>query len=110
MRWVFRWVFSNDHAMMLNRDNFVFGADRVEFCGCEARTDVFSPDLKKTRAITEFPQPGCVTNLRSFPFLRPIWGVIARDLCDCCALRQLLNPKNVRVSTEYHALNHTLNI
>ncbi|XP_043240720.1 uncharacterized protein K02A2.6-like [Amphibalanus amphitrite] len=56
----------NDNDITLNGDKFVFGADHVEFCGYEISADGYKPDQKKTRAIAEFPQPECITDLRSF--------------------------------------------
>ena len=95
----------NDHGITLNGDKFVFGTDRVEFCGYEVCADGYSPDLKKTRAIAEFPQPGCVTDLRSFLGLVHQLGAFCPEISATAEpLRQLLRPKNAWVWTEDHTI------
>ena len=95
----------DDNGITLNGDKFVFGADRVEFCGYEISADGYSPDQKKTRAIAEFPQPGCITDLRSFLGLVHQLGEFSPEISAAAEpLRQLLRPKNVWIWTEDHTI------
>ena len=92
-----------DNGITLNGEKFVFGADRVEFCGYEISADGYSPDQRKTRAIAEFPRPGCVTDLRSFLGLVHQLGAFSPEISAASEpLRQLLRPKNAWVWTEDH--------
>ena len=93
----------DDNGITLNGDKFIFGADRVDFCGYEISADGYSPDQKKTRAIAEFPQPGCLTDLRSFLGLVTQLGAFSSEVSAAAEpLRQLLRPRNTWIWTEDH--------
>ena len=52
--------------MTLNPDKCSFAEEEVEFCGFKIDKTGYTADDKKVRAIAEFPQPSCLTDLRSF--------------------------------------------
>ena len=54
------------NGITLNPDKFKFGNDRVEFAGFEITMDSVRPCEKYLRAITEFPRPKNITDVRSW--------------------------------------------
>ena len=55
-----------DQSISLNRDKFRFGQEEVLFAGYVLSSLGYSPDPKLLSAITDFPAPESVTDLRSF--------------------------------------------
>ena len=54
------------NGITLNPEKFRFAEDKVEFAGFEITTDTVKPCRKYTRAISEFPTPKNLTDIRSW--------------------------------------------
>ena len=54
------------HGITLNPDKFVFAQETVEFAGFEITTDSVRPCKKYLQAITDFPIPKNITDIRSW--------------------------------------------
>lgn len=54
------------HGITLNPEKFVFGAPTVEFAGFEITPDSVRPCQKSLKAITDFPTPQNITDVRSW--------------------------------------------
>ena len=54
------------HGITLNPDNFIFGADTVEFAGFEIANDTVRQCRKYLDAIRNFPTPANITDVRSW--------------------------------------------
>ncbi len=70
-------------------DKFRFAQDEVEFAGFEITNDTVKPCKKYVRAISEFPIPQNLTDVRSWFGL-----VIVRIQHDCLPFRDLLKANN----------------
>ena len=93
----------DDHGMTLNPEKCSFGQDEVEFCGFKINRTGYTADGKKVRAIAEFPQPACLTDLRSFLGLVNQLGDFSPDVAVAAEpLRHLLRPKNTWSWTPMH--------
>ena len=94
----------DDHEMTLNPDKCSFSEEEVEFCGYKTGQAGYTADDKKVRAIAEFTQPSCITDLRSFLGLVNQLGDFARDVSVAAEpLRHLLRPKNTWLWTSLHS-------
>ena len=94
----------DEHGMTLNPDKCSFATDNVEFCGFKIDRTGYTADGKKVRAIAEFPQPACITDLRSFLGLVNQLGDFSPDVSAAAEpLRHLLRPKNVWMWTPLHS-------
>ncbi|XP_068201698.1 uncharacterized protein [Palaemon carinicauda] len=54
------------HGITLNAEKFVIASPTVSFCGYTLSENGFAADEEKVRAISEFPKPANLTDLRSF--------------------------------------------
>ncbi len=54
------------NGITLNPEKFQFAEDNVEFAGFEITSDAVKPCRKYTRAITDFPTPKNLTDVRSW--------------------------------------------
>jgi hypothetical protein len=55
-----------DHGVVFNRDKFRFGEEIVEFAGFELSMEGFKPAKRRIEAITNFPEPTSITDVRSW--------------------------------------------
>ena len=93
-----------DNGITLNAKKCVFAAESVDFCGFTVGASGYTPDSKKTAAVSSFPQPECLTDLRSFLGLVHQMGAFSPDVARAAEpLRQLLRPKNSWLWTEEHS-------
>ena len=92
-----------DKGISLKREKFVFAQKQVQFCGYILSPEGYRIDPCITEAITQFPKPTNITDLRSFFGLANQLGeftdVIAAKLEP---LRPLLKPKNAFCWDEVH--------
>ena len=94
----------NDHGMTLNPEKCSFAEDKVEFCGFKVNRTGYTADDKKVRVIAKFPQPACITDLRSFLGLVNQLGDFSSEVAIAAEpLRHLLRPKNTCSWTPMHA-------
>ena len=92
-----------EHGMTLNPEKCSFAEAEVEFCGFKVNRTGYTADNKKVRAIAEFPQPACLTDMRSFLGLVNQLGDFSPDVAVAAEpLRHLLRPKNAWVWTPLH--------
>ena len=54
------------HGVTLNPEKFRFAQDEVEFAGFEITNDTVHPCKRYIRAITDFPTPQSLTDIRSW--------------------------------------------
>ena len=87
-----------EHGITLNKRKFVFAVADTSFCGYNLRPAGIAADPAKLRAISEFPAPTNITELRSFLGLVNQLGDFTADIASSAEdLRGLLRPKNVLV-------------
>ena len=55
-----------DNGIVFNKDKFQFAQQTVEFAGFEITQDGYRPLKKIISAITDFPSPRCITDVRSW--------------------------------------------
>ena len=67
------------HGITLNRKKYQLGSE-VEFAGMIISKDGIKPDPKKIEALTRFPIPTSLTDLRAFVGLATQLGQFAPDL------------------------------
>ena len=92
-----------DNGITLNPKKCVFAAETVDFCGFTVGASGYTPDSKKTAAVSSYPLPECLTDLRSFLGLVHQMGAFSPDVARAAEpLRQLLRPKNEWLWTEEH--------
>ena len=92
-----------DRGISLNRDKFRFGQEEVLFAGYVLSSLGYSPDPKLLSAITDFPTPESVTDLRSFLGMVTQLSAFCSDIADCThPLRGLLSTKNEFIWTADH--------
>ena len=100
----------------LNPEKFTFAQDVVEFAGFEITCDTVRPCQRYLRAITEFPTPRNLTDVRSwfglliqvsYAFSRAEWMLPFRDLIKPAVpfrwddnLDQLFEESNTVITTE----------
>ena len=83
-----------DRGISSNRDKFRFGQEEVLFAGYVLSSLGYSPDPKLLSAITDFPTPESVTDLRSFLGMVTQLSAFCSDIVDCThSLRGLLSTK-----------------
>ena len=93
----------DDNGITLNPKKCTFAAESVDFCGYTIGISGYTPDAKKTAALSKFPQPECLTDLRSFLGLVHQMGSFSAAVASAAEpLRQLLRPKNEWMWTEEH--------
>ncbi|XP_076033075.1 uncharacterized protein LOC143020530 [Oratosquilla oratoria] len=83
------------HGISLNADKMTLAAPSVNFCGFTVSQDCVAIDSEKINAITEFPTPSNITDLRSFIGLVNQLGEFTSNVSTTAdALRPLLSPRN----------------
>lgn len=93
----------DDNGITLNPEKCSFATESVDFCGYRIGSSGYTPDAKKTAALSKFPQPECLTDLRSFLGLVHQMGSFSPEVAGAAEpLRQLLRPKNEWLWTEEH--------
>ena len=91
------------HGITLNAKKFVLAAPSVNFCGYRLSKDGIGADPEKVRAITEFPTPATLTDLRSFMGLVNQLADFTPDIAAAAGpLRPLMSPKKAFVWTPDH--------
>ena len=81
----------HEAGLTLNRDKCAFNLSEVKFLGHVLSADGIKPDPEKTRAILEFPTPGCRRDLRRFFGVVNYLGKFSPKLADrSVRLRKLL--------------------
>ena len=92
-----------EHGITLNPDKFKFAEKEVKFVGFIINAHGVSTDPDKLKAISEFPIPSCLTDLRSFMGLINQLGDFTTDVSTTAdPLRELLKTKNEFRWTETH--------
>ena len=92
-----------EHGITLNKRKFVFAATDTSFCGYNLSPAGIAADPAKLRAISEFPAPTNITELRSFLGLVNQLGDFTADIASSAeALRGLLRPRNTFCWTPTH--------
>ena len=93
----------DENGITLNTSKCTFAAESVNFCGFSISAEGYKPDRKKTAAVSDFPRPENVTDLRSFLGLVHQMGSFSPEVAKAAEpLRQLLSPKNTWLWTEVH--------
>jgi len=91
------------HSITLNPKKFVFAQKRVKFAGFILTPGGAEADPDKLRAISEFPKPVNITNLRSFLGIVNQLGAFSSEISTAATpLRALLKKKNEFVWTTEH--------
>ena len=101
------------HAITLNPEKFVLLQNAVKYVGYMVDKDGIKADPRKLEAISQFPQPSNITELRSFMGLANQLGGFTNQLSTAAGpLRDLLKQKNAFVwsSTHDEAFKQTKNI
>lgn len=90
-------------GITLNAERFCFGETSVDYCGYKISSEAYTVDTRKVEAISSFPQPQNITQLRSFMGLINQLGSFSPDIASAAVpLRDLLRPCNVWVWTPQH--------
>lgn len=92
-----------DHGVALNRKKFVFCKNNVDFAGFRVSADGYSIDPGLVKAISEFPTPTNITDLRAYFGLVNQVGTFTPDIAEVTApLRPLLSEKNMFLWADEH--------
>ena len=92
-----------EHGITLNKRKFVFAVTDTSFCGYNLSPAGIAADPAKLRAVSEFPAPTNITELRSFLGLVNQLGNFTADIAGRAeALRGLLRPRNTFCWTPTH--------
>jgi len=87
----------------LNPAKLQFAQPTVEYCGFDISMDGYTVDQRKLRAISEFPVPQNLTDLRSFMGLVNQLASFSPDTASAASpLRDLLRPRNHWCWTSVH--------
>ena len=91
------------HNITLNPAKLQFAQPSVEYCGFDINTNGYTVDQRKLRAISEFPVPQNLTDLRSFMGLVNQLASFSPDTASAASpLRDLLRPQNHWCWTSVH--------
>ena len=91
------------HGITINADKFVLAASEVSFCGYGISGEGIAADDTKVRAITEFPKPANITDVRSFMGLVNQLGDFSPHIAETAEpLRALMSPRRAFVWTPDH--------
>ena len=83
------------HGITLNADKMCIASAKVSLCGYTISEDGIAASKDKVRAITEFPTPSNITDLRSFMGLVNQLAEFTPDIASTAnVLRPLLSPRN----------------
>ena len=92
-----------EHGITVNKRKFVFAVAETAFCGYNLSSAGIAADSAKLRAISEFPAPTNITELRSFLGLVNQLGDFTADIASHAeALHDLLRPRNTFCWTPTH--------
>ncbi len=92
-----------DNQVTLNVDKFVFARSETKWAGYILKNGGVSADTAKLRAISDFPRPSNITQLRSFMGLVEQLGNFSSEISAAAfPLRPLLRPSNLFVWTVDH--------
>ena len=93
----------DDRGITLNPDKFKFARNEVKFCGYKITPACYTTDNEKPRAITDFPRPKNITDLRSFMGqVNQLSGLAPELTTATLAFRDLLKSRRVWCWTEQH--------
>ncbi|XP_037804919.1 uncharacterized protein LOC119599258 [Penaeus monodon] len=91
------------HGMTLNAEKFIVAASEASFCGYKLSRYGIEADPEKVRAITEFPTPANLTDLRSFMGLVNQLAEFTPKISTTAApLRPLMSPRRTFAWTADH--------
>ena len=91
------------HGITINADKFVLAASEVSFCGYGISGEGIAADDTKVRAITEFPKPANITDVRSFMGLVNQLGDFSPHIAETAEpLRALMSPRRAFTWTPDH--------
>ena len=91
------------HGISLNRDKLVFAKTNVKFCGYEVTEFGVKAEPAKVKAISDFPVPCNITDLRSFLGLVNQLAEFSPHIAEAASsLRGLLKKKNAFIWTPDH--------
>ncbi|XP_037779411.1 uncharacterized protein LOC119575951 [Penaeus monodon] len=91
------------HGITLNAEKFIVAASEASFCGYKLSRYGIEADPEKVRAITEFPTPANLTDLRSFMGLVNQLAEFTPKISTTAApLRPLMSPKRAFTWTVDH--------
>ena len=94
---------AREHRITLSAKKFVFGQDKVDYCGYVLDRNGWSMDPGKIKAIAEFPKPITRTDLRSFFGIVNQFSEFTKDIAKSAdPLRGLLKTSNEFVWEEHH--------
>ena len=92
-----------EHNITLNPAKLQFAQSTVEYCGFDISKDGYTVDRRKLRAISDFPVPQNLTDLRSFMGLVNQLASFSTDTASAASpLRDLLRPQNHWCWTSVH--------
>ncbi|XP_043212315.1 uncharacterized protein K02A2.6-like [Amphibalanus amphitrite] len=92
-----------EHNITLNPTKLQFAQSTVEYCGFNISKDGYTVDRRKLRAISDFPVPQNLTDLRSFMGLVNQLASFSTDTASAASpLRDLLRPQNHWCWTSVH--------
>ena len=84
-----------EKGISLKREKFIFAKPEVDFCGYKISANGYKIDPRITKAITDFPKPANITDLRSFFGLANQLANFTDDIASKMEpLRELLKPRN----------------
>ena len=93
----------DQHGITLNPKKFTFAGNVVDYCGYSVSGQGYTTDSKKLKAISDFPRPQHITDLRSFMGLTNQLGGFSPAVAAAAQpLRDLLRPKNSWCWTPNH--------
>ena len=92
-----------EHSIALNPDKFQFAQESVQFAGFMLSTDGYKLSDDITKAISSYPTPSCITDVRSFFGLaNQLSGSSDQVAPALTPLKGLLSSKNAFTWTENH--------
>ena len=91
------------HGITINAAKFVLAAPEVSFCGYGLSGKGIAADDTKVRAITDFPKPANITDVRSFMGLVNQLGDFSPNIAEAAEpLRALMSPRRTFIWTPDH--------
>ncbi|XP_066982187.1 uncharacterized protein [Macrobrachium rosenbergii] len=91
------------HVITLNAEKMCIASPSVSFCGYTISETGIAANKDKIKAITEFPTPANITDLRSFMGLVNQLAEFTPDIASTAqVLRPLMSPKNSFIWTSDH--------
>ena len=91
------------YGITINANKFVLAAPEVSFCGYGLSYEGITADDEKVKAITKFPKPANITDVRSFLGLVNQLGDFSAHIAETAkALRSLMSPRSAFIWTPDH--------